>query len=44
MNEYDYDYELDKEELTPPKPYTPERAAQIAELLNEISSLANELI
>lgn len=40
----DYDYELDEEEVTPPKPYTPERAAYIAELLDEISSLAKELM
>lgn len=38
------DYELDNEELSPPKPYTPERAAQIAEMMKEISDLAKDLI
>lgn len=37
------DYELDAEELKPPKPYTPERAAEIAELMSEIADLFNEI-
>ncbi len=31
------DYEIDESELVPPKPYTPERAAEIAELMDEIA-------
>ena len=40
----DYDFELDKEEIAPPKPYTPERAAYWADLMNEISDLVKELM
>lgn len=39
----DYDYELDETELTPPKPYTPARAAEIAELMSDISTLFSEI-
>lgn len=38
------DYELDASELTPPKPYTPERAEEIAELMSEISSIYNDIM
>ncbi len=38
------DYEIDEEELEPPKPYTPERAEEIAELMDEISSLCSEIL
>ncbi len=38
------EYELDESELEPPKPYLPERAEEIAELMNEISSLYNEIL
>lgn len=38
------EYELDKEELEAPKPYTPERAAEIAELMEDISSLFNDIM
>ncbi len=38
------DYELDKSELEPPKPYTPERAEEIAELMDEISSLYSDIM
>ena len=34
---------LGKDELTPPKPYTPERAEEIAELMAEIKSLFAEI-
>lgn len=40
----DYEYKLDSEELEPPKPYTPERAEEIAELMDEISSLYSEIL
>ncbi len=38
------EYELDESELEPPKPYSPERAEEIAELMNEISSLYTEIL
>ncbi len=38
------DYELDASELEPPKPYSPERAEEIAELMSEISSLYSEIL
>ncbi len=38
------DYELDALELEPPKPYTPERAEEIAELMDKISSLYNDIL
>ena len=40
----DYDeLPLGADELTPPKPYTPERAEEIAELNREIASLLAEI-
>lgn len=41
MNDYEYDH--DEEDLTPPKPLPPERAAYISDLIKEISELAKEL-
>ncbi len=38
------DYEIDEEELEPPKPYTPERAEEIAELMDEISSIYQDIL
>ncbi len=38
------DYELDASELEPPKPYTPECAEEIAELMSEISSIYNDIL
>ena len=40
----DYDFELDEKETAPPKPYTPERTAYWAELMNDISDLVKELM
>ncbi len=39
-----YDYELDASDIEPPKPYTPERAEEIAELMSEISSLYSDIM
>lgn len=44
MNDYNDDYELDEEEIAPPKPYTPERAAYLTDLIKEISDFAKELM
>ena len=35
--------ELDEDELAPPKPYTPERASEIAEINSEIASAFAEI-
>ena len=37
------DFELGEDELTPAKPYTPERQEEINELLANIASLAAEI-
>lgn len=37
------EYELDREELEPPKPYSEERAAEISEMLNEMTALFAEI-
>ena len=37
------EYELDREELEPPKPYSEERAAEISEIMSEIASLLAEI-
>lgn len=39
----DYELELDEEELAPPKPYTPERQAEIDELNAEIAAAFKDL-
>ena len=38
------DIELDEDELTPEKPYTPERREEINELWADIAALAAEII
>lgn len=38
------DIELGEDELTPEKPYTPERREEINELLADIATLATEII
>ena len=37
------EYELDLEELEPTKPYSEERAAEIAEMMSEIASALAEI-
>ncbi len=38
------DYELDSSEIEPLKPYTPERAEEISELMSEISKTYNDIL
>ncbi len=40
----DYELELDASELEPPKSYTPERAEEIAELMDEIAKGFDEIL
>lgn len=44
MNDYEDEYELDEEELAPPKPYTPEQREMIDEINRQLADAFNEYL